>query len=88
MWCVRRVRAVPILANLPPSQVAAQATFSLCDSSIAKGMDELRPCLVEILKNLTSQHIHPERIQDLVHGVDVEALLDAVLHGEVVFVRR
>ena len=33
-----------------------------------------------------SQHIHPERIQDLVHGVDVKALLDAVLHGKVVFV--
>lgn len=48
-------------------------------------MDELRPCLVEILKSLRSQHIHPERIQDLVHGVDIKALLDAILHNEVKF---
>ena len=37
------LRSVPILANLPPSQVAAQATFSFV-ISIAKGMNELRPC--------------------------------------------
>ena len=33
----------------------------------------------------SSQHIHPQRIQDLVHGVDIKALLDAVLHNEVKF---
>ena len=45
------LRSVPILANPPPPQVAAQATFSFV-ISIAKGMDELRPCLIATLKNL------------------------------------